>query len=116
MGIWNWFIYFWPETGNSHSKTSFCEPVIYSAYPGDAISYRINYLFAIEIEQNNKMLFLYVEIRELSKFTTVVCRRPIFKGVSTHFDNLLPSTREIKMIQLLLNRSFHTCFDWSKFH
>ena len=39
-----------------------------------------NILFALEIEQNNKMLFSYVEIIELSKFFTAVSHRPNLKA------------------------------------
>lgn len=42
------------------------------------------------------------------QFTTAMVN-PFFSSVYIHADNLLLSTHEISMIQMLLNRGFGTC-------
>ena len=47
---------------------------------------------------------------------TTVYRKPIFSGVYTHFDSLLPPIYKIGMIYTLAYQSFEICSDWTKFH
>ena len=80
-------------------------------------SCHVNKSLFIETEQNNKILFLDVNvIREQGKFITSVYRKPTFSGVNTHFDSFLPDTYKIGMIYTLINRCFRICSSWSMFH
>ena len=72
--------------------------------------------FTIETEQNNKISFLdIIVIREQSKFTTSVYRKPTF-SVYTHFDSFLPDTYKIGMIYKFVNRCFWICSNWLMFY
>ena len=62
--------------------------------------------FTIETEQNNKISFLdVIVIREQSKFTTSVYRKPTFSAY-THFDSFLPDTYKIGTIYTFVNKCF----------
>ena len=68
------------------------------------------------IENKSRMSFLDVKIiRKQGKFTTSVSRRPTLRGIYTHFDSSLSSTKNIDMFYALLYRCFRICPDWTKF-
>ena len=65
------------------------------------------HIFTIENEKDNRMPFLEINIiREQSKFTTSVYRKPTFSRIYTHFDSFLPSFYKSGMSHTLLNRYF----------
>ena len=63
------------------------------------------------------MSFLVVEIsQENGKFVTTIYLKPIFSGVYTHFEILVPSIHKFGMTYILLHKCFTLCSDWTKFH
>ena len=73
--------------------------------------------FTTETEQNNKVLFLGVNVvPEQNKFITSVHQKPTITGVCTHFDSFLPDTYKIGMIYTLVNRCFRMRCSWPMLH
>ena len=76
-------------------------------------SCHVNMTFTVENEQNNKILFLDVNIiHEQGKYIRSVYRNPTFSGVYTYFDSFLPDVYKIGMIYTLVNSCFRIYSIW----
>ena len=70
-----------------------------------------------ETKINQSLFFLDVKIfRKNGKFVIFVFKKETVSGVYTNFISFIPLDYEFGLVHSLLNRYFHLCSDFLKFH
>ena len=70
-----------------------------------------------ETKINQSLFFLDVKIfRKNGKFVIFVFEKETVSGVYTNFISFIPLDYEFGLVHSLLNRYFHLCSDFLKFH